>query len=712
MAGGAKRWLIPGAIAIVAALVASVAVIVLAGSDPAGASVTLERAGTPGVDPFTASVTIGEIAEFPDTIRAITSGLEPDPETGGLQAEGTTPGLYGGTQNETVCDPGQLVAFLEEDADKARAWAGVLGIQADAIPDYVAGLTPLILLGDVRVTNHGFESDTATSFQAVLQSGTAVLVDDLGVPRVKCYSGNPLTAPDDVKGTVTYTGTAWPSFDAAASLVIAPADQPVESFEIANLTGPPEVVGAIDVGDSVGESTFRNGVLWTATFGGPSTPSGLVRIDAETGEGTEAVRTDGNVLGLAATTTDLWVLEITDADYGPKLISGTLIVVRIDAETRQEIATVEFGPLTYGFRNPAPDIVVTDNGQVWVSQTPEETYGLARIDPETNSVAETIAVPEAAYAALVASGSSLWLGGRTFDDSGTLLRIDPATSAVEPVPVGDAVYSLAAAKDGDVWVGLGTENPDPPDEASRGPLPGTGRIVRISADGQIGEEITIGDATYDLAVDGDRVWAVGSVAFEPGSSSPTGSVLRIDTIDASVETVEVSGEPAGVTVGDGVVFTGAGTEILEITPFAVATVPVGSSGAIASEQTAEGAPTFLDVAEIWMESERLTNLGPCDLLRDLERQLAQLDEWCTNEPELVSDTSAYVIVSEPSSFGENRIAVFVDQTANGGYVATRSACNRFLRSEQSAPQFLLGPDGQLQLDETACQEQSRSEGGE
>src|SRR5205807_558154 len=58
---------------------------------------------------------------------------------------GGTPGLYGGTNLLSVCDAKKLVDFLTTNADKARAWARVLGIGADEIPSYVAGLTDVIL---------------------------------------------------------------------------------------------------------------------------------------------------------------------------------------------------------------------------------------------------------------------------------------------------------------------------------------------------------------------------------------------------------------------------------------------------------------------------------------------------------------------------------------------------------------------------------------
>ena len=65
---------------------------------------------------------------------------------------------------------------------------------------YLRELTPALLRLDTRITNHGFDGTHATSLQSVFQRGTAILVDAHGVPRVRGLSGNPLTAPDALRG--------------------------------------------------------------------------------------------------------------------------------------------------------------------------------------------------------------------------------------------------------------------------------------------------------------------------------------------------------------------------------------------------------------------------------------------------------------------------------------------------------------------------------
>ena len=58
-------------------------------------------------------------------------------------------------------------------------------------PGYLRGLTSVVLRADTQVTNHGFRDARVTGFQSVLQAGTAVLVDNRGVPRVRCACGSP-----------------------------------------------------------------------------------------------------------------------------------------------------------------------------------------------------------------------------------------------------------------------------------------------------------------------------------------------------------------------------------------------------------------------------------------------------------------------------------------------------------------------------------------
>ncbi|MFN0088872.1 MAG: PASTA domain-containing protein [Acidimicrobiales bacterium] len=208
-----------GAAVALAMVVAAAAVSVLA-FRPAGAAsgeVFLEAADLPGPDAFTVLLA----KKLPEISPLALLDLPKLPS--GIQSlKGDGPGLYGGTKSNTECDPKQLAQFLAQNPDKAQAWAAAEGIRTDQIPAYVASLTPLVLLSDVRVTNHGYREGKPVPRQAVLQRGTAVLVDRTGVPRVKCGCGNPLAPPVEVKGKVSYKGSPWSGFDRASLRVLEP----------------------------------------------------------------------------------------------------------------------------------------------------------------------------------------------------------------------------------------------------------------------------------------------------------------------------------------------------------------------------------------------------------------------------------------------------------------------------------------------------------
>jgi hypothetical protein len=132
------------------------------------------------------------------------------------------------------------VAFHTDPANEAvtSAFAQVQGISADQVVDYIRSLAPVRLRYDTRVTNHGYVDGAAAPFQSVLQAGTAVLVDATGVPRVKCFCGNPLVEPQPLDGV---------GVDAALD-VDARAENPDDRWEGFD----PEQVVAVEPGDPTG----------------------------------------------------------------------------------------------------------------------------------------------------------------------------------------------------------------------------------------------------------------------------------------------------------------------------------------------------------------------------------------------------------------------------------------------------------------------------
>ena len=224
-----KNWFLPVLGGLVVLIV--VATFLVLSEDEANADeIFLEPIDFEGDDPFTEPVTVDGASALGEAVGDLR-----DEEDGVVQGavHGSEPGLYGGTLNQAVCDREQLVDFLGDNADKANAFADVLGIDVDDIPDYVAELTPVVLRGDTRVTNHGFADGEATPFQAVLEAGTAVLVDVEGIPRVKCFCGNPLTEPIELESP-TYSGDEWDGWD-PADIQVTSVDVDVDIFVITDV---------------------------------------------------------------------------------------------------------------------------------------------------------------------------------------------------------------------------------------------------------------------------------------------------------------------------------------------------------------------------------------------------------------------------------------------------------------------------------------------
>jgi len=198
------------------------------GDSASGGNVRLEAAGETGPNPFTES-TAEESSPPPSTPNVSRNDESPG---SAYRVNGAQPGLYGGTRNVASCDVEQQIHVLGRDSTKNRAFASVAGVEPGQVPGYLRSLTPVQLRVDTRVTNHGYVDGSASSYQAILQAGTAVLVDARGVPRVRCACGNPLTPPAQNQSSMKVTGDAWPGFRASNTVVVEPAPQVVKVFVI------------------------------------------------------------------------------------------------------------------------------------------------------------------------------------------------------------------------------------------------------------------------------------------------------------------------------------------------------------------------------------------------------------------------------------------------------------------------------------------------
>lgn len=162
---------------------------------------------------------------------------------GSLQ-QGDTPGLYGGSKQPTICDVARLERFLTDPVNhkKAQAWADVLNIDTDGIPEYLDRLTPVLLRHDTLVKNHDYKKEKAVPYNSLLQAGIAILVDEQGLPAVKCSCGNPLRPFEGDTGRISVQfedgNKKWAGYERKSVVAVKPAPRKLERIALVDVHEP------------------------------------------------------------------------------------------------------------------------------------------------------------------------------------------------------------------------------------------------------------------------------------------------------------------------------------------------------------------------------------------------------------------------------------------------------------------------------------------
>jgi virginiamycin B lyase len=156
-------------------------------------------------------------------------------------------------------------------------------------------------------------------------------------------------------------------------------------------------------------------------------------------------------------------------------------IVRVDPASGDIVGRVETPPIKYG------SLASGENG-LWQASFDQDV--VLRVDPETNSVVETIAVGDAPEGVGTTPGA-IWVANH---HAGTVSRIDPLTNTVvATIDIGprgnDGPLELAAGSTG-IWVHV----------------PNLGRVVRLDAQtGCVSGAVQVDGAP---TVDGGSVWIV------------------------------------------------------------------------------------------------------------------------------------------------------------------------------------------------------------
>ncbi|MGX1365765.1 hypothetical protein RKD19_001124 [Streptomyces canus] len=186
----------------------------------------LRPAAAPGPNPFTRSA-----ATMPPPVTRTPQRDSAAPRT----VSGGMPGLYAGTEGVGSCDVERQIGDLGADPSRRSAFARISGVSPASVPGHLRTLAPVVLRADTRVTDHAYLGGRVSGHQSVLQAGTAVLVDDRGVPRVRCASGSPLTPPAAMRGGAVQSGRPWPGYRPGRVIVVVPSEQVITELTIIDL---------------------------------------------------------------------------------------------------------------------------------------------------------------------------------------------------------------------------------------------------------------------------------------------------------------------------------------------------------------------------------------------------------------------------------------------------------------------------------------------
>lgn len=342
-------------VAVIALAVAGAALLGGGGEEKASKKdreVLLESTASAGPAPFTPDLQPVS-ATLPTTVTTSVPTASTAPPSSGRTAQGP----FGGTGDNTLCDRELLVSFLTDPANAgiAREWARVLDVQVSEIPAFVRALIPTTLTADARVTNHTFQNGRAVGYQAVLERGTAVLVDTNGRLVARCRCGNPLLAPQEVSKPI-YTGPKWEGFDPTVIVVVVPSPQPIY---------PPGGVGTLPQSTTPTTrpsttTTTRKGTTTTTDQRGSDAAVALIRTNIEScyqsiaaGAGGEDVTFEGGSLeaflgGLVyqSTPTEVAGTYRVVVSYPPTGESATFDATPGSGEiTPIDATALEFGPI-------------------------------------------------------------------------------------------------------------------------------------------------------------------------------------------------------------------------------------------------------------------------------------------------------------------------------------------------------------------------------
>ena len=295
-------------------------------------------------------------------------------------------------------------------------------------------------------------------------------------------------------------GRAVGTVKVAPARPLASALPTAQAFRLCGGSSPPYPQYALGV----------DGSLWV----GCRVNGTLRRVDPATGETRAILGVRGaNPYAVAAGLGAVWAAE------------RGAVVSRVDLQT---------GRATPAFSGTRFSYIWTAAGSVWAHD--DDARRLIRYDPSSRRVVAQLPTGDGA-SALVEQGGLIWIVNHR---DGTLERIDPATNAITPLSKlpGDAPERMVFAA-GSLWVtGRGTD------------------LLRVDpATGAVQATIEIGAGGIDVRAAGGSIWVAAPTTQDDLRGNPF--VERVLRIDSATNTIVETIRPTGRITVNGTAVTGA-----------------------------------------------------------------------------------------------------------------------------------------------------------
>jgi YVTN family beta-propeller protein len=254
------------------------------------------------------------------------------------------------------------------------------------------------------------------------------------------------------------------------------------------------------------------------------------------------------------------VVELTGADRAGLTSAAPNSAAVIDAKSNRLASDLRVGA--------APTSIAAGEGAVWA--TSEQEHSVLRIDPGSKSV-QPIPVNGDPSGIAVGAGA-VWV---TDSLDGTVMRIDPGTNRiVQTIPVGVTPNAIVFAR-GTLWVTSA-------DDRSLNRIdPASGHVVKRISTGALGRGVAVGDGA---------VWV---------TDESSRSVVRVDAVSGRVvTTVTVGNGPTGIAFGAGSVWVANSLDgtVMRINP---------ETNTVTATADVGGGPNGIaaDADTVWVSSE-------------------------------------------------------------------------------------------------------------